>query len=430
MTSPPVPAATDEFVVEQSPIRTRFIRSHNRFDLSWPNDRALLIKNHRTVRGVAWLFCFLGWPPLLLGLEGLIGSLMKPQAAEFLGVGFLLLWGGTVGVMGIWLLGPRYLFDAADGQLTVRHMWRQRRWPLTRIMAVQVIDAGRFGTRYGGEDASNIEFSSYQLNLVLDEPDEPRIFVTYNHDLTDMARKAKILADFLGVRLLAEGKVQELVQAFSTQDGQTLQDPSQHQRFRGSDSLRGVPDRHLPEPYRSWIDETQPLPVNVRLLPRSVALMHDLGMFVIFGVGMIGMALLVLILFAPALAAAGWIPILVVGVVGLLLALIPLYLLRRLIHTMVAHNQLKRGTLRQGILLDPERMLVRMEPNHCYAIALDRFVQAKIEDAPSRQNPSDFVIETQDGRVAFFQHWLSAPPEQLNQWVAELRSASPPPGQG
>jgi hypothetical protein len=28
--------------------------------------------------------------------------------------------------------------------------------------------------------------------------------------------------------------------------------------------------------------------------------------------------------------------------------------------------------------------------------------------------------------VAFFLNWPSAPPEQLNQWVAELRSGSEP----
>ncbi len=44
---------------------------------------------------------------------------------------------------------------------------------------------------------------SYQLNLILDDPSEPRLFVAHNQDCTDMARKAKVVADFLGVPLLA-----------------------------------------------------------------------------------------------------------------------------------------------------------------------------------------------------------------------------------
>ena len=59
-------------------------------------------------------------------------------------MGLLLLWGGSLGLMGVWLLGPRYRFDASDGWMTVRHFWRTRRRPLAQIAAVQMIDAGWF----------------------------------------------------------------------------------------------------------------------------------------------------------------------------------------------------------------------------------------------------------------------------------------------
>ena len=129
------------------------------------------------VRVVAWVLCILGWPVLLLGLLGLIGQLMKPEAAEFVGVGLLLLWGGTLGLMGVWLLGPRYRFDASDGWLTVRHFWRRAAGPWTQIRAVQMIDAGWFGTKFNeGLDGDRpVRFLSYQLNLVLDDPNEPRV---------------------------------------------------------------------------------------------------------------------------------------------------------------------------------------------------------------------------------------------------------------
>jgi hypothetical protein len=327
--------------------------------------------------------------------------------------------------MGVWLFGPRYRFDALDGRLTVRHFWRKRRRPLRDIVAVQMIDAGWFGTKYNeGLDERPVKFRSYQLNLVLDDAQEPRMFVAYNSDFTDMARKAKILADFLGVPLLAAPHVHESVQNFSAEDAQK-RGVSTVGRFRGSDALRPAPDRNLPEPYQSWIDGAQPLPAHVRLLPRSVAILHDLGMFVVLGVLIIGMDLLVALLFLPAFAAAGgWVPIAVVVGFCLLLGLIPLYLLRRLCITLSAWRQLKRGTLRQGILVGPAGVLVRMEPNRCYAIALDRFVNATIETSASEGRvPSDFVIETLDGRVAFFLDWSSNSPEQLNSCVAELRSS-------
>jgi hypothetical protein len=429
MASPSDPAGTGGAAVEQSPLRTTFVRSHSRFVLSWPDDGALEIKYHRMVRVVAWILCILGWPVLLLGLLGLIGQLMKPEAAGIVAVGLLLLWGGSLGLMGVWLLGPRHRFDASDGWMTVRHFWRTRRRPLEQIRAVQMIDAGWFGTKYdeGLDGDSPVKFLSYQLNLVLDDPDEPRVFVTYNSDFTDMARKAKILSDFLGVPLLAAPRVHELVQTYRGQDAQAPPGVSGARRFRGSDALRSVPDRRLPEPYRSWIDEAQPLPAQVRLRPRSVAVIHDLGVFVILGFMIIGMDVLVVALFLPALAAANaWVPILVVGAVCLLLALIPLSLLRRLCITLGAWRRLKRGTLRQGILVGPEGVLVRMEPNRCHAIPLDRFVNAKIEASASTDVSSDFVIETLDGPVAFFVDRSSGHPEQINQWVAELRSGSLP----
>ena len=64
-------------------------------------------------------------------------------------------------------------------------------------MAVQVLNGGVFGS-----GAKRV--ISYQLNLVLDDPSEPRLFVAYNCDEADMLEKSKLLADFLRVPLLVE----------------------------------------------------------------------------------------------------------------------------------------------------------------------------------------------------------------------------------
>ena len=433
MARPSDPIGAGDAVVEQSPLRTVFVRSHNRFVLGWPDDGALEIKDHRIVRVVAWGMCILGWPIVLVGLLGLVGQLMAPEVGGFVAAGLLLLWGGVLGLMGVWLFGPRYRFDSSDGWLTVRHFWRTRRRPLAQIVAVQMIDAGWFGSTDSGPDSTAVKFRSHQLNLVLDDPDEPRMFVAYNHDFTDMARKAKLLADFLGVPLLASPRVHELTQTYGAQDARETPGVSGARRFRGNDALRPVPDRRLPAPFRAWIDESQPLPAQVRILPRSVSVIYDLILFATLGFTPIAMDILIVIMFWPALSGGAWAPILILGGVCFVLALIPWYLLRRLRQTIGAWRQLKRGTLRQGILVGPEGVLVRMEPNRCHAIALDRFVNARVEDGLKRANSwshyqetRDFVVETLDGPVAFFLDWSSAPPEQLNQWVAELRSISAP----
>jgi hypothetical protein len=192
--------------------------------------------------------------------------------------------------------------------------------------------------------------------------------------------------------------------------------------------MRSMRDRQLPEPYRSWIDRAQPMPEKVRLVPRAVRVTHDL-LFFVFSIAMfLGMGRLVHGLFWQDLAAADarWEPILAVSLLFFLLALIPILSLRRLYLTIGAQRDLKRGTLRQGILVGPEGMLVRMEPNDCYPIALDRFVSARIvhRGGGQRSSHSRFVIDTLDGPVDYFDGRLPDPPksiETLLRCVAKLR---------
>ena len=91
---------------------------------------------------------------------------------------------------GVVLLGRRFRFDRRTGEMTIRHFWRTRRRPLTDIVAVQVINGGTFGSC-----AERV--ISYQLNLVLDDPSEPRLFVAYNCDQADMVEEGQALGRFL-----------------------------------------------------------------------------------------------------------------------------------------------------------------------------------------------------------------------------------------
>lgn len=197
-----------EIEVEQSPLRTSFVHSHSSFQFNRLNDGLVEIKYHRGIRVVAWILCVLGLPVLVLGLLlvllALIVHFVKPEAANSFAGGLCLLWGVPIGLMGVWLLGPRYRFDTSVGELTVRHCWRTRRRPLAEIVAVQVINAGLFEGSSG--EGGGETFSSYQMNLILVDRSEPRLFVAYNTDAADMGQKGKQLADFLQVPFLASPK--------------------------------------------------------------------------------------------------------------------------------------------------------------------------------------------------------------------------------
>ena len=198
--------------------------------------------------------------------------------------------------------------------------------------------------------------------------------------------------------------------------------------------MRSLSDRRLPEPYRSWIDRSAALPEGVRLLPRTVDLATDA--FTFLGVGGIfgGMGALMFVFLRPWRldpVRDGWTPILILG--GLFLALwsVPLLLLRRMVRTLGARTDLRRGTLRQGVLLGPEGMLVRMEPNGGRTIATGRFVGARLfppAESRDRRKPT-LVVETLDGDVEFFAERLTVGPRGIHDAAREVWPSwrEPPP---
>jgi hypothetical protein len=188
-------------------------------------------------------------------------------------------------------------------------------------------------------------------------------------------------------------------------------------------SPRAVRDKALPEPYRSWIDRSRPLPTFVRLLPRTINVTFDLLMFLMLGLMFGGMA--ALITFLPPWLAAGtpWGMLLCIGLIVFGLLLVPLVLLRRLCRTLGAARDLKRGVLRQGILVGSEGLLVRIEPNQCYPVAADRFLEAKIRvsgGGPDTEEKYLFRIETLDGPIEFFNERLADTPGNLNRTMREV----------
>ncbi len=190
-------------VVPKSPLKVQFSGLHSKFLLSQPGLGQLRLLPNLGVRVLAWFLCVLGSPLLVLALLAVVMLLSGRRFERFdqfeqaMGIFILLVFGVPLSFGGVVMLGRRFGFDSRTGEMTIRHFWRTRRRPLTDIVAVQVLNGGAFGS-----GAKRI--ISYQLNLVLDDPSEPRLFVAYNCDEADMLEKSKLLADFLRVRLLVE----------------------------------------------------------------------------------------------------------------------------------------------------------------------------------------------------------------------------------
>ena len=183
----------------------------------------------------------------------------------------------------------------------------------------------------------------------------------------------------------------------------------------------------LPEPYRSWIDPDADLPPGVRLLPRTVDVGYDALIFFVVGGMFGGMAALMLFLppwrFDPA--QEGWTPYLWLGAICLGLWSVPVLLLRRLVITLRARADERRGVLRQGIFVGPKGMLVRMEPNRCHPIAMSRFKEAWVPPPirPGHRHNPVLVVETLDGPVKFFAERLRASADEVNRVAKEQRRA-------
>ena len=187
--------------------------------------------------------------------------------------------------------------------------------------------------------------------------------------------------------------------------------------------MRAFADRRLTTPYRSWIDRATPLPDGVRLLPRTADVSGD-AISLLFGAMVGGMGVLIAALvpwtrFEPE--RNGWGAPLFVAALSLALLSVPLLLLRRLVHTWGAASDQRRGTLRQGVFVGEEGMLVRMEPGRCHAIAPDRFVSARLypPDGSKDRRKRTLILETRDGTIEFFADRLAGHPRDIHAAARE-----------
>lgn len=202
--------------------------------------------------------------------------------------------------------------------------------------------------------------------------------------------------------------------------------------------MRPRRDASLPETYRNWIDPLQPLPSDVRLLARRIDVGEDLvnaaalgALFAVMG-SFMG-AMLVRVLRSADTSSTGLLGMLMLAAVTAGLWLVPLALVRRLIVTIRASNDAKQGRLRQGLLLGPRGLLLRLAPNDCYLILAEEFVKAKQRVTRRGRRQRFFRIETRGDAVEFFAERLVGEPDEVNRhekkfWRGRHQSFSRPDG--
>lgn len=155
--------------------------------------------------GFAWRGKW-GWQEVLWACFALIFGLV---AVVLVLIGPILVLMGLLAVLDL----RSYRFDVGSGTLSYGMPGRRRSRPLEQVLAVQIVRHGK--TRHAhpsgggirvfrrGEEAlERPTYARYQLNLVLDDPAQPRLSLSDHGDLNWTWEAATKLANSLGVPLV------------------------------------------------------------------------------------------------------------------------------------------------------------------------------------------------------------------------------------
>lgn len=183
--------------------------------------------------------------------------------------------------------------------------------------------------------------------------------------------------------------------------------------------MRPVRGHRLSEPFRTWIDRAVPLPSGVTVLPRIVNVTSD-GLAVVLAViGCVGIGTpMAAVAPRTEMGAGGW------AVFALISAALLGFLswnVYRLWRTIRARRDEKAGALRLGILVGPEGILVRLTPNRCYPIPMDRFVRAERWSGGGEDGSDYLRVVTLDGPIDIGEDGITADAADLSQTVAVAR---------
>ncbi len=187
-------------------------------------------------------------------------------------------------------------------------------------------------------------------------------------------------------------------------------------------SLLKQRDSQLEEPYRSWINGEVSLPEDVTILPRNISVQPAAMLLVAVVLGCATMASFFLPeAFASLPTDESTDSFLSVVLIGGFVVFLPFLTLRHLLVTLSALRELNRGKLRRGIIVGSVGILVRLAPNKCFAIPLERFVGASTWSGGGDSSEEFICIETKDGNIDISERTLSADAAAINQLVFEAR---------
>jgi hypothetical protein len=172
------------------------VRADDRSFVLRPDGRVYRRLLRRFVEGAAGLAVFGAGTAFLLLNPQLLPGLLRLVV--------IVLTGGLAFVSLLWLLLWRYAilfgaltvrFDTGPNLMTYGPSWARRSRPLAEIVAVQIVSESV------RRRAPGAPVKAYQVNLVLDDPNTPRLGLVVSADRVSMERTAQGLADFLGVPL-------------------------------------------------------------------------------------------------------------------------------------------------------------------------------------------------------------------------------------
>ncbi len=129
-----------------------------------------------------------------------LGSFPPPNPVGWVLIGFGV-WVGLAGLVGAALGMSRTDFDRAAGKVRFRGrfwIWKER--PLADVVGVQLIPGGWHKTS-SGPDTPARSYFTYQINLILDDDDQPRVNLTNHANWKASWSTANKLAEFLEVPL-------------------------------------------------------------------------------------------------------------------------------------------------------------------------------------------------------------------------------------
>jgi hypothetical protein len=157
-----------------------------------PRADLLVLKPVRT-RGV--MYFFLASTGVGMVLLGRYIHLQTPNLFAWLvgGFGIIFVLSGAFS----FLSQTRYEFDRQEGNLRTRSFVSQHSRPLSQIVAVQLIEGGWYGYQDGGRGPPF--YFTYEMNLILNDSQQPRLNLTSHPDWHMTWRSANQLGKFLKV---------------------------------------------------------------------------------------------------------------------------------------------------------------------------------------------------------------------------------------